>query len=338
MINSRFSSEQNSRSYLQIIRPERRQDDIGKYLLWRDFIKSVELRLFPQKRIIPPLEEREYILFCDESDRDGEFFSSFYGGLLVGATQYQPVTDRLNVEKRKLNLHQEVKWRKVTEIYLPKYESLMHAFFDELEAGRVKIRIMFRQNAQQPTGLTAEQKELSYWLLYYQFVKHAFGFDLMPRREEETHLRLFFDRFPDTTEKSARFKGFIEALAALPGFRKVGLKIRRHDIAEIDSHDHVLLQCLDIVLGAICFRLNDKHKKKPRGLRLRGSRTIAKEKLYKLINQRICRIKPNFNIGVTTGGGPQCRWELSYCHWKFVPSIHNYDGKMTKRGRKKKPT
>ena len=45
--------------------------------------------------IIPALAEREYTLFCDESEQVGRYFSSFYGGLLVGGTNYLPVTVRL---------------------------------------------------------------------------------------------------------------------------------------------------------------------------------------------------------------------------------------------------
>ena len=37
----------------------------------------------------------------------------------------------------------------------------------------------------------------------------------------------------------------------------------------------------------MAFRLNDKHKIKPPGQRTRGKRTIAKERLYKHISQRI---------------------------------------------------
>ena len=39
------------------------------------------------------------------------------------------------------------------------------------------------------------------------------------------------------------------------------------------------MQCLDIVLGAMAFRLNDMHKEKRPDTNRRGKRTIAKEKL-----------------------------------------------------------
>ena len=33
----------------------------------------------------PPATEKEYLVFCDESDASGRFYSNFYGGVLVGA-------------------------------------------------------------------------------------------------------------------------------------------------------------------------------------------------------------------------------------------------------------
>lgn len=280
--------------------------------------------------------ESEYILFCDESDREGEYFSSFYGGLLVGARVYQAVTERLNAVKVAQNLLREVKWQKVTEPYLTKYKVLIDAFFDEIAAGRLKVRIMFRQNAQQPVGLTNEQRGMGYWLLYYQFVKHAFGFTHMPQGQRR-HLRIYFDQFPDTGEQVAKFKGFIEALEHSREFQRTNLRIRKQDITEVSSHDHVLLQCLDIVLGSICFRLNDKHLAKAPGSKRRGSRTVAKHMLQKHILKRIQELRPNFNIGITTGGIASDRWTMQYRHWCFRPQDFEYDRSKTKRGKKKNP-
>ena len=283
------------------------------------------------------MPEREYILFCDESDKKGVYYSNFYGGLLVGASQYQAVTDRLNAVKVKLNLFNEVKWKKVTSEYLEKYRTFIDALFDEVAKGNIKIRIMFRQNAQEPKGLTSEQRAASYWLLYHQFVKHAFGFAHMTPGDGDRHLRVYFDEFPETGEQVARFKGFIDALGYSREFRDVRLHIRRQDIAEVDSHDHVLLQGLDIVLGSINFRLNDRHLAIPEGKHRRGKTTVAKDKLRKHILKRIQAIKPGFNIGITTGGGPKERWVMPYRHWCFKPSEFEYDSSKTKRGAKKNP-
>jgi len=62
------------------------------------------------------------------------------------------------------------------------------------------------------------------------------------------------------------------------------------------------------------------HLQKKEGELRRGKRTIAKEKLYKHINAKIRSIKPNFNIGITTGTDKvEDRWNHPYRHWRFLP-------------------
>ncbi len=277
-----------------------------------------------------PVSEKELVLFCDESVSDGAYSSNFYGGLLVGGSQIHAVTQRLASVKAAQNILAEAKWQRVTDNYLGKYISLMDAFFDEVSAGRVKVRIMFRQNARKPTGLTQMQVEQSFFILYYQFIKHAFGFAFMPAHSGPVRLRAYFDQFPDTGEQVARFKGYILGLNASTAFQKARLSIAPEDLTEVRSHEHPLLQCLDIVLGSMAFRLNDLHNAIPAGQRKRGKRTIAKDKLYKHILGRVRALHPNFNIGITTGGGLEGTWSKPYRHWAFVPSDHDYDKSLTK--------
>ena len=280
---------------------------------------------------VSPQREKEYVLYCDESVKDGAFYSNFYGGVLARASSLQAASNRLEACKTTQNLLGEVKWQKVTEVYLPKYVALTDAFFDEVAAGSVRTRIMFRQNARKPMGLTPLQVEQTYFILYYQFLKHAFGFAAMPPHAGPVRLRVYFDQFPDTGEQVARFKGYLLGLNASPAFKAARLSIAPEDLTEVRSHDHVLLQCLDVVLGAMAFRLNDLHRAIPAGSRRRGKRTIAKEKLYKHILSRIRELYPKFNIGITTGGSREDRWAQPYRHWAFVPHDHEYDETLTKK-------
>lgn len=265
----------------------------------------------------------QYIIYCDESVKNGAFYGNFYGGALVRSIHFGEIKNALEQKKEDLNLLGEVKWQKVTPNYLEKYMALIELFFDFVKEDMVKIRIMFTHNAKTAKYLTKEQRENEYFLLYYQFIKHAFGFRYSNQTDSRISLYPFFDQLPDTKEKNNKFKDFIFSLQYQDFFEEANLIIHsKDDIAEARSHDHVILQCLDVVLGAMEFRLNEKHKEIPVGKKRRGKRTVAKEKLYKLINTRIREIYPNFNIGESTGikGNVENRWLHPYRHWKFVPS------------------
>ena len=271
-----------------------------------------------------PLHEKEYLIFCDESDRRGRYYSNFYGGVRVAASQLAPVEAALNAKKAALGLNSEIKWQKVGADVVERYEQFMREFFDQIAAGRVCMRVMFTQNAQVPTGLTREQEEESYFRLYYQFLKHGFGFSHMPVHAEPPRVRIYLDEIGDTREQVAKFKGFVLGIGETSHIRRAGGIILRPDsITEVRSHDHILMQALDTVLGSTTFRLNNKHLEKPPGQRTRGKRTIAKERLQKFILGEIKRVtgKPSFNIGISTGRSADqtAPWSDPYLHWKFVP-------------------
>jgi len=85
--------------------------------------------------------------------------------------------------------------------------------------------------------------------------------------------------------------------------------------------------------GAMQFRLNDKHLEKPKGSRVRGKRTRAKEAVYKHINRRVRQLYPGFNIGVSTGtnNDHSMRWHHAYRHWLFVSKEHVLQPQFVKK-------
>jgi hypothetical protein len=276
---------------------------------------------------------RELVIYTDESEKNGKFFANFYGGALVRSSDLDRVRDELHGVATALGLTAEIKWQKVSSGYLHRYIDLMTAFFRIVAEGRIKIRIMFTQKAYVLKNLSIEQRENEFFLLYYQFIKHAFGIAHCNDDDEPIRLRINLDQLPDTRESAARFKGFLAGLQQSPGFRTAQVLVPADQIAEISSHEHIILQCLDVVLGAMQFRLNDGHLIKPEGSARRGNRTIAKEKLYKHINQLIRGIHPGFNIGISTGtdGNRENHWHHPYRHWLFVPNEAQLDRSKTKR-------
>ncbi|WNS41784.1 DUF3800 domain-containing protein [Paenibacillus sp. MMS20-IR301] len=263
----------------------------------------------------------QYIIYTDESEKKGRYFGNFYGGTLIRSTDFDYINKELNKKREELNLTGEIKWQKVTENYLEKYMDIINLFFDFVKEDKVKIRIMFTHNMYQAVGLNEAQKGNEYFLLYYQFFKHIFGFQYSNPTNEPISLYILLDQLPDKKEKNEEFKKFIYSLQ----YQEIFVESKLHfksmdDIGEATSHEHIILQCLDVVLGSMEFKLNGKDQDKPPGQRLRGKRTRAKEKLYKLINKRIREIYPNFNIGATTGCSDLSdRWSHPYRHWKFEP-------------------
>lgn len=262
-----------------------------------------------------------YIIYCDESDDKGPFFSNFYGGALLRASDRQAIEAEFNAVKADHNLKGEAKWTKISEYNEAAYIALMDKAFEFLAAGLLKVRIMFTQNINQVQHLHYEEGE-AYFKLYYQFIKHAFGLEFCnPQRNTDVTCAVLLDDAPDTKAKLEKFKNFLAGLSDRARFTNARVSIAKEDVAEVNSCEHVILQVVDVILGAMQFRLNEYHRAIPAGKKRRGKRTRAKERVYKHINARIRVIYPGFNIGASTGHGLglPSRWLHPYRHWNFEP-------------------
>lgn len=222
-----------------------------------------------------------YYIWFDESDKEGAYYSNFYGGILVDSKNYENVLAMSKTFVEEFGITEEIKWQKVNEYWYEKYLTLVDFIFELLAQGYIKIRIFFRNNQYTAPYLTREQRHKAYPLLYYQFIKHAFGFQYSNPENKPQYLKIMLDDIPLKGEDKKEFKKFIYGLNYDKGFQKANIHIRESDICEIDSSEHLMLQFMDLILGSICFRLNNKHKIKDGTTNRRGKRTIVKEKLYK---------------------------------------------------------
>jgi Protein of unknown function (DUF3800) len=263
-----------------------------------------------------------FYIFCDESLKKGKFYSNFYGGLIIDKIEFEKVKNALTSRVQDLEIeNSELKWGNVNTFKLEQYKSIIDTFFEFIKANVIKIRIMFTDNRFIANNLTKEHHDNQYHILYYHFLKLAFGLKFL-NSDIPVDLEIFFDKLPDSDKKNEQFKNFIYGIQFLPEFTEAKILIKKDSIYEVDSKKHILMQCLDVVLGAMAFRLNDLHKEKPEGAKRRGKRTLAKEKLYKHINKKIRETRANFNIGITTGidGDYQNIFFHPYRHWLFIPS------------------
>lgn len=273
-----------------------------------------------------------YYIWFDESDKEGEYYSNFYGGILIKSEHLERVLQMMNNIVQELDIQEEIKWQKVNAFVYDKYVKIVDFIFNLLQNGLIKIRIFFRNNQYVPTGLTKEQKKQTFPLLYYQFIKHSFGLQYSNPKGELLYVKLLIDDIPLKGEYKNTFKDYLFRLNNDEELKKANIHIKREDICEVDSAKHIPLQFMDLILGAMCFRLNNKHKVKDSLTNRRGRRTILKEKLYKHINKKIRELKPGFNIGESTG--IKCledRWNYPYSHWSFKPSNCVRDYSLAKK-------
>jgi Protein of unknown function (DUF3800) len=276
---------------------------------------------------------REIIVYADESVRSGRYFGDFFGGAAVLSRDLEEVESTLLQAAREENLLAELKWQKISARYCPKYVAFVNELFDLIDARKLRLRVMFTENSLVPQGLTDYHRSNSYHILYRYFLKHAFGLEHAGASDVVTRVRFYLDSLPGTKERNAEFRGRIAALESYPPFRRAHLRFPSDQIAEVRSHDHIILQGLDVVMGAIQFRLNDGHKVTNAETGRRGAKTIAKEKVYKAVQKRIqATYERQFNIGITTSdrGDRRNRWLDPYRHWKFTPRDAIRDRDRTK--------
>ncbi|MCU0328220.1 MAG: DUF3800 domain-containing protein [Chitinophagales bacterium] len=248
----------------------------------------------------------------------GTHYSNFYGGAMINAKDFKLITDVLE-EKRICSIKtSELKWQKIDKVNYLAYIDAMDTFFDFIQAGKIKIRIMFTNNRYTKPDFDNEQLSNQYLKLYYQFIKHTFGLKYL-KQNEKTNLEIFLDKIPDKEANFIRFKEYLYGIQFLPDFIDINLKINYNQISEVDSKNHIIMQYLDVVLGAMALKLNKMFEIKDKSTNKRGKRTIVKEKVYKHINKRIRLIYPNFNVGITTGknGNFENTFLMPYRHWEF---------------------
>ena len=273
-------------------------------------------------------------IWLDESDRHGEYYSNFYGGILVHSRHYREVIERMRTIVQEVGIVDEIKWQKVNRYHYEKYVRLVDELFNLAKEDKLKIRIFFRHNQYAPLRLSPEERKADYPMLYYQFIKYAFGLPYAEKGELDS-LTLYLDEIPLRQNDRDEFIFHLRGLAKDPMLKKKGLKIADDGIVEVDSKQHLPLQFMDVILGAICFKLNEKDKLKSEGENKVGNRTLLKLKLYKHINARIREIYPNFNIGITTPiRVPSDSWRQVYRHWSFIPKYHIRDTARTKKAKK----
>ena len=131
-------------------------------------------------------------------------------------------------------------------------------FLELVNRGLIKARVMFTQNIHATDHIQYEEQDAKFFKLYYQFIKHAFGLMFCnPDGTDMVRVAVYLDKAPDTAAALNNFKDYLASLTVLPEFFEAKVIVDKDTVAEINSKEHVILQAVDVILGAIQFRLNE---------------------------------------------------------------------------------
>lgn len=260
-------------------------------------------------------------------------FWRFYGGALVKSSDRERVENALLALKNELGLQGEIKWSEARQFNSDRIAVVVERFLQFVESGDVKFRYMWIDNGfQNPEALTPYHEEWGFYILYYYFVVQGFG---LPWHDENgaVEVELFPDQLPDNVDKRRAFREFLMRAHTFQRY-ETGSQFRISEVADdVKSGHHIILQCVDFIIGAIGYRLNDRHRVKQNNGR-RSDGTRRKEGLYKGIYRALRKIDMGergtlaYSIGHSTGKGGEWAnlWRHKFRQWDFRgPGAFNPD-------------
>ncbi len=211
-----------------------------------------------------------------------------------------------------MGLH-EIKREKINPLNVANYKKVIEQFFRYVRAGDIKVRIMYSPNNelnQYPHG-----QDYLYTKLYYVFIKRAFS---VFYAGEDINLKIFMDELPEKLKINKSFKKhLISGIIHAPENAQNKVSLYKGNIFEVDSKDHTVLQCIDVILGTIEFYINSTPED------LTSKRGKAKEDMFNFIyNNYIINLCPNFNFNISTGYFNCLKaWNSPYKHLVFKQKI-----------------
>ena len=214
----------------------------------------------------------------------------------------------------------EIKWSKLNARLFKDYKNLIDTFFDFWqEHEELKYRQLFMDRKYEYTNEDNPKEKL--FKIYYQFLKHSFGFDSDYFKALDVDSLLFkLDDYPDKKRKQV-LNDYIQNF-----YSAFNVKVKY-----IDSKTSYIHQIIDIIMGAAGFYGNFKCCKKDK-VKIQD---ICKLKFAKYIQKRLEEIQKADrgtkvfhwfeNTGGIKGANYDNRHRYKIVVWKFIPKEHNID-------------
>ena len=160
----------------------------------------------------------------------------------------------------------------------------------------------------------------SYYDLYTFFLILGFA---LPHHDEsgEVLVEFFLDTLPDEPEKKRKFISALQGAHSLSRYQNAS-RFRVMRVADVDSKKHMLLQCSDVIIGALAFLMNDHDASRLQDGTLAPG-TIERTKFARWVESRIARIHAEqcgsgyALTGQTWPGRDKDRNVLTVNNWRF---------------------
>ena len=220
----------------------------------------------------------------------------------------------------------EIKWSRLNARYFSDYKKLIDTFFDFWEEhDELKYRQFFMDRKYEYTG-EGNPKDILF-MVYYQFLKHSFGFDSDYFKALGVDSLLFkLDNYSDKKRKQT-LTDYVQSF-----YNSFHVKINF-----IDSKTSYIHQIVDILMGACGYYGNFKCCKKEEV----KPQDICKLKLSKYIQKRLEIIQEKDrgtkvfhwyeNTGGVKGASYDNRHRYKIVIWKFIPKEHRIDSSWENR-------
>lgn len=75
-------------------------------------------------------------IWLDESDKKGDYYSNFYGGIIINSKDFEEINSSLTTLLSELGINEEIKWQKVNLHNFEKYKSIVDFTFDLLKMAK----------------------------------------------------------------------------------------------------------------------------------------------------------------------------------------------------------
>lgn len=272
----------------------------------------------------------KYQLFADEAWTHNSQPLGRYHYFFGGIFGLESDLDRLDSELRKIvkkhNVKTEIKWSKISPNHMDCYKEMIDCLADFILNHNIKYRQMFKDRSYHYENIDNLSELDIQFKLYYQFLKHAFGFQFLPvlPNNEKHKILLRLDGHSSQKHKDELDK-FVIDLPRILGRLDIDIKV-----TYIDSSKFLRLQVCDLVMGAAGYKGNKIDKRRPHGQRGMTKNQKLKLELANYIYEKLrdidCKDRGSkaFSWFETTGtgGDKRCYFTHKLRIWKFIPKIY----------------